>query len=296
MNFRKFILFSFLLTTQQFVLSQGASIKASVEKNKILLGEPVQMVIEAAYPAKKGINFSMPDSIDHFEILEEPAVDSINENGITTLKGKYQITSFDSGHWVIPPFNLSNGMKSESIPIDVIFSDFDPKQDYHDIKDIIEIIPPKKKTPWWWYAAGAGILVITVCVIYYLKKKKPVAEIKLPVTINAYEEAMKSLERLKSQQPASKQYYAELSDIFRLYIFRKKGILSLQKTTDDLLVQLKRSDLQKEQYEKLAQSLRLCDFVKFAKFAPSDDDAKNCFQEIKNTILTIEKTGAKIPL
>jgi hypothetical protein len=292
MNFRKLILFSFLLTTQQFVLSQGASIKASVEKNKILLGEPVQMVIEAAYPEKKGINFSMPDSIEHFEMLEEPAVDSINENGITTLKGKYQITSFDSGHWVIPPFNLSNGMKSESTPIDVIFSDFDPNQDYHDIKDILEVIPPKKKTPWWWYAAGAGVLVIIVWVIYYLKKKKPVAEIKAPVTINAYEEAMKSLERLRSKQPESKQYYSSLTDIFRLYIFRKKGILSLQKTTDDLLVQLKNIDLQKEQYEKLAQSLRLCDFVKFAKYNPSAGDDENSYREILNTIKQIEQSGS----
>jgi hypothetical protein len=291
MNCRKFILFSFLLTIQQFVLSQGASIKASVEKNKIVLGEPLQMVIEATYPERKGINFSMPDSIEHFEMLEG-TIDSINENGITTLKGKYQITSFDSGQWVIPSFNLSNGVKSEAIPVDVVFSDFDPNQDYHDIKDIIEVKPPKTKTPWWWYAAGAGVLVIAAWVVYYLKKKKPVAEVKLPVTINAYEEAIKSLKRLRSQQPASKQYYAELTDIFRLYIFRKKGILSLQKTTDDLLAQLKNIGLAKEQYEKLAQSLRLCDFVKFAKYNPGIEENDIVYTNILNSIKIIEQSGS----
>ena len=55
------------------------------------------------------------------------------------------------------------------------------------------------------------------------------------------------------------------------------------------MIQLKSLNLSKEQFDKLSQSLRQSDFVKFAKYIPSADDDRNCFEEIKNAIVTIEK-------
>jgi hypothetical protein len=59
---------------------------------------------------------------------------------------------------------------------------------------------------------------------------------------------------------------------------------------------LKSLNLHKEQFGKLSQSLRLSDFVKFAKYIPSNDDDRNAFSEIRNAIVTIEKTESKAPL
>ncbi|MBL7745490.1 MAG: hypothetical protein JNN00_18615 [Chitinophagaceae bacterium] len=86
-----------------------------------------------------------------------------------------------------------------------------------------------------------------------------------------------------------KEYYSKLVDIFRLYVEKKKGIHSLQKTTDDLVVQLKTIPVTRDLFEKLSQSLRLADFVKFAKYIPSDDDNRNTFETIKRTISEIEQ-------
>jgi LPXTG-motif cell wall-anchored protein len=275
--------------------AQDAAVKAEVEKNKILLGEPLYMVVEASFPAGKGISLSLPDTIDHFEFLAEPAIDSSVNDGVATIKGKYKMTSFDSGQWVIPSFVLSNGIRSDSIPVDVVFSDFDPAQDYHDIKDIIEVNPPKKKQ-WWWYVAG-GIVLVAALLLYLLRKRKTLpAEIKPAAAINPYEEALHQLEELKNSGMGSKQFHTKLVDIFRLYIFRKKGILSLQKTTDDLALQLKSLNLPKEQFDKLSQSLRLIDFVKFAKYEPLQDDSKRSFDDILNTIKIIEQSETKSPL
>ena len=60
------------------------------------------------------------------------------------------------------------------------------------------------------------------------------------------------------------------------------------------MLQLKDLDLTKDQFDKLAQALRLSDFVKFAKFVPSPEDDKNAFEEIKKTITIIEKTETKV--
>ena len=105
---------------------------------------------------------------------------------------------------------------------------------------------------------------------------------------------MQQLTDLQKENLDTKTYYAELTNIFRLYIFRKKGILSLQKTTDDLMLQVKDVINDKDQFDKLSQTLRLSDFVKFAKYIPEDSDREDSFQNIKNTITNIEKSETRV--
>ncbi len=289
MNFHRLI-FSFLfLFTVQLINAQGrATIKSTVDKSMILIGEPLQLTIEAKLPPGSVIPFIHIDSIEHFEILNKPVIDSITSNGGTTFKGIYKISSFDSGHWVIPSFMLSPSVKTDIIPVDVVFSEFDPNQDYHDIKDIIEVAPAKKK-PWWWLVAG-GFLLLAAVAAYLLRKKTPAAFRAPEVMIDPYEEAMKQLEQLQRDKTEAKKYHSKLTDIFRLYVFRKKGILSLQKTTADLILQLRDLNFAREKFDKLSEALRLSDFVKFAKYVPTQEDDKKVFDEIYNSIMTIEKS------
>lgn len=279
---------------QSIFAQNGSAIKTYVDKNKILIGEPVQLKIEVYLSSRAVEKFAMIDSIEHFEFLESPTFDSTHSNGGITIKAFYKLTSFDSGHWIIPSFFISKDVKSDPIPIDVVFSDFDRNQPYHDIKDILEIKSAKNKFEWWWYAAG-GVL-FSLLILYLRRRKRILPGLPHVINISPYEEAITKLIQLERDKPGTKQFHSALTDIFRLYIFRKKGILSLQKTTDDLVIQLKNLDLSKEQFEKLSQSLRLGDFVKFAKYLPSEDDNRNCFEEIKKAIVTIEKSEVKAPL
>jgi len=45
----------------------------------------------------------------------------------------------------------------------------------------------------------------------------------------------------------------------------------------------------KEQFDQMSQSLRLSDFVKFAKYIPSEGDDKNAFGAISGSIQQIEQ-------
>jgi hypothetical protein len=163
--------------------------------------------------------------------------------------------------------------------------------DYHDIKTIIEVAPPKKKH-WWWWVVGAAIVLGTV--IYYLStRKKPEKKILPVVTVNPYEEAMRQLQNLSQSKLDPKTWHSELTGIFRKYIFRRKGIFSLQKTTNDLVIQLRQLAMEKEDLEKLSQSLRLSDFVKFAKYVPSEEDNNNALIVIRQTIIQIERIETK---
>ena len=290
--FRIIFIAGFLFISQKDHAQQRSTLKASVDKNKILIGEPFQLTLEGTLVAGAVNKFSGIDSIPHFEFLEKPLLDSSRSGGSFTIRAVYKLTSFDSGHWVIPSFVLSPGIRSDTIPIDVRFSEFDPNQDYHDIKDIIDVKPAQKKQ-WWWWAVGGGLVLLLL--FYYLsRKKKPVPVVKTQAVTDPYAEAMGELEKLQKTKSGPKEFHTALTGIFRVYIFRRKGILSLQKTTDDLVLQLKSLELDKEQFDKLSQSLRLSDFVKFAKYVPSDADNRDAFEAIRNTIMAIEKSETKV--
>jgi hypothetical protein len=267
----------------------GITVRVTTDKNRILIGEPLQLTLEINYATGSVINLPAIDSVAHFEVLGKPLIDTSAGNAISSLKAIYSITSFDSGQWVIPSFNIAVGIHTDSIPVDVVFAAFNPQQPYHDITDVLDVPEKKKQEPWWWYAAGAVLLAL---VLYYVfRKQKPA--IKPPLIpqqpVNAFEEAMRQLGLLAKQQITAREYYSALTDIFRLYIFRRKGILSLQKTTDDLVVQLKSLGLDKERFDKLSQALRMSDFVKFAKYIPAPADNDNCFEEIKQSVMAIEQ-------
>jgi hypothetical protein len=274
------------------VAEAQTTVKATVDKNKILIGEHIRLTLQADIPENELIRFFAIDTLPHFEIIDRQKTDTSNTSKGTFLKQNIIITSFDSGHWVIPALTLGGKIITDSIPVDVSFSDFDPAKDYHDIKDIIEVKPKKEQKDWWlWYATGGGSLLLILLLVYLLRRKrKPVIAAPVP-EINPYEEAMKQLEKIQTEKLEQKQYYSKLVDIFRLYVFRKKGIHSLQKTTDDLVVQLKSISISKELFEKLSQGLRLTDFVKFAKYIPGAEDDRNIYDTIKKTITEIEQAS-----
>ena len=254
-----------------------------------MIGEQTRLTLKAEFPPQVPMSFFTIDTIPHFEILERKKIDTLDDREGIKLSQSLTLTSFDSGHWVIPSFELpaDKPMYTDSLAVDVRFSPFDPNQDYHDIKDVIDVqVKEKKEETWYWYAAASAVLVAVIIYLLVRKKKNPIAKIPF---VDPYKEAKQELEKLGKENLTSKMFYTRLVDIFRLYISKRKGIASLQKTTDDLVVQLRSLKLPTEEFNRLAQSLRLSDFVKFAKFEPAASDKNDSFKTIKEFIDDIEK-------
>jgi len=275
---------------------EKTTVRASVDKNSILIGEHINLVLEADIPENDPIGFFAVDSITHFEFLQKGKIDTTNTNKGTILKQLFRITSFDSGQWVIPSYHMpqSEDLKTDSIIINVGYMPMDTTKDYNDIKEIIDV-NAKKKMDWTWYYVGGGVLLVLL-LIYLLtrkKKKKPAQATEAQKIIDPYTEAIQQLEILQKEnllaKDETKLYYSRLTDIFRVYVEKRKNIHSLQQTTDDLVYQLKSIHLDKEQYDQLAGALRLVDFVKFAKYIPTDADHANVYATIKKTIEQIER-------
>lgn len=268
---------------------EKTTVRASIDRSQILIGEPIKLMLEADIPEQDPIRFFQIDSIPHFEFLNIQPIDTTNTGRGTVLSQVLHITSFDSGHWVIPSFTLREDIATDTLPVDVGFSPFNPDQPYHDVKEIIEVKAKdeEKEKSWWYYVIGAALALLLLFLLLRKKKKPVVQAAEAPP--DPYKIALEQLQNLKIEKPDAKQYYSRLVDIFRVYVSEKKGIHSLQATSDDLVTQLKELGMDRNQYDQLAQTLRQTDFVKFAKYVPSDDDDKNAFETIYRSIQQIEQ-------
>lgn len=269
--------------------SQVPALNATADKQKIVIGEPFRLTLTAVVPAGKPIAWFAVDTLPHFEIQDRSKVDSLLKGELLQLSQTLKITSWDSGQWQIPSFSLPDvKKKTPPIPITVTFSSFDPTQDYHDIKDILEV-PRPARTTWYWFLIGALLLALLFLLLFPGKKdKKALAFVP---DAGAYKTALAQLSALE-KEAASKEagrFYTELVGIFRTYLKQRKGIESFQKTTDDLCIQLKNVDLPTENFGPLVQTLRMSDLVKFAKFVPAGEENRESIRIIKNAITVIEE-------
>ena len=284
---KKLLLFILSLSlVASAALAQKANFFVSADKQKIIIGEPFIITLQAAFPKGKKIAWTTVDTIPHFEILSRSVIDSLANGKEVLVKQTLTATSWDSGRWqlmVPPPAGYKNA--SKVVMMDVGYSSFDPTQDYHDVKDILEGKKPSRVT-WYWYLIGAALL-LALFALFFPKRK---GEKQKPEPKgDPYKEAMAKLALLKSEEGGDvKAFYTELVNIFRAYVQQRKDIHSFQKTTDDLSVQLKKVALPSEEYNDLVQVLRLSDFVKFAKYTPSVAENEASLSQIKKSIIAIE--------
>jgi hypothetical protein len=297
MSLKTFLLACFVFTGVQIQAQPQPTVVAS--KVDILIGEQFKLTLSARF-ASNGFNaygFAIPDSIDHFEVIEKGPLDSSLIDGIKSLTQTLTLTSFDSGVWAIPPISLltrSPSGKSDSILIKVGY-DPTPIESIHDIKDIVDTAV---NATWiYWFV---GILTLLAMVgfivsLYFTRlrnDKKEVEEI-LAVDTPPLQEALEALQKLASinirQKEEAKQVHSELSQVFKRYLLRAHQINTLKNTSDEILVKLKDALIAQSQLAALAEVLRLNDAVKFAGYFPVGEETQKAIQQTEQLIQLLHK-------
>lgn len=282
-----------LLTIHSFLNAQ-VYVKASVDKNQVVIGEPITLTLEAYIPLGQQVIWFPLDTIHHFEFLNKPAPDTVESIEGKKITQVLTLTSFDSGQWEIPQLELKvlkQSYYTDTLLIDIGFIPFDRDADYRDIKDIIEVSNPDTKyIPW---VIGALVLISVALAAYFLRKRRLVAEVtkkEIP-RLSPYEEAMQSLSDLRKkgmpQNGQVKWYYTELNDILRVFVFRKLSFASMERTNEELILQLRQLNLSRDSFSQLAQALRMSDYVKFAKYQPGSEDNERNYEIIQSAIQTL---------
>lgn len=284
----RILLVLFCFISASAFAQQATTIKATVDKNKILIGEQFSLTIETTIPENEPIRFIGIDSIPHFEFIGESRNDTLNKGGSTIIRRKLMVTSFDSGQWIIPPYIIADGVESDSITIDVSFSEFNSNQPYHDIKDVEDVPAEREQNMTWWIIAGIALLFVIIMVYALTRKKKAPATVTAVPALTAYQVAMQALQALQTNKPDSKTFHTTLSDVLRDYLDSRLALHTNQQTTNQLLHSISAYLLPEATYNNVKQALLLGDFVKFAKFTPQTAEDDFSLEAITASIQHIE--------
>lgn len=302
------VVISFCRFCAQNSFAQSPMVKTSVDKNNILIGQQLNLRVETSMPDNtyRLTWFSIPDSLDHFQIIAKNKIDSTSSNGNLNFSQVITLTSFDSGRRVIPPLMLTAStlesdstfnVFTDSILVNVSYSPMDSIQPFHDIKTIIEV---KKEWPWWiWALLGLAIFLLILWIIFLIKflKRKKTTNSLFTSKLSPYDEAMQSLSELEKEQLIQnnkvKEYHVALTEIFKRYLSRKSNTNQMYLTSDEILFELNGFNLPKEQITDFANCLRMGNAAKFAQYIPPVYENEKCFSQIKEMIISVNNLTNK---
>jgi hypothetical protein len=288
---RKWFFFLTVLIITVNSTAQTPVFEVTANKDSILIGEPIMVQLSITAPESFVNNYqwvSLPDTINHFEVVSRGDVERKINSGNITLTQTIQLTSFDSGRWALPTvtqkgISLQNNklIYVNTVPVSAL-------EDYRDIHDIAEIKQPFNYRPWLIGAAAALLLGVLFWFIARVAKKQTRAgPAAIPLT-DAVKEALQEIEKLQySKWPEAgefKKFHHRLDEVFRRFLHRRYQTPAEYATNEEVLVQLKQTGIAGGYNTEIAQALRLNNYVKFAGYQPGAEQSYQCLQTIKKTI------------
>lgn len=300
--YHSLLLFSLVLAAVQQAGAQA--VQTVINTNDILIGEQIRFEIKVNLAnSSYNIDIDIPDSVPHFEIIDQNKYDTTDAAGVYTLRQSIVFTSFDSGVWKIPSFPVSISFPnkatqkflSDSFLVRVGYSPADSTGQLRDIKPVMEVFVIDRQ--WMYIAAGILLALLLAYFIYrYFKTRKKKEPALFNTSQSAYDEAIKALQKMQKAPPTDatslKMYYVALSDVFKKYYSRKANRNLMSITTGDLLMQLQTQVKDAQVISGAAEALRCGDAVKFAKYNPPASQTEQSVQQIKTAIEHLEKKSS----
>jgi len=204
-----------------------------------------------------------------------------------------RIAAYEPGEFEIPSVELTyfgqdgavKSVRTQALPLAItslLANEPEPK-----LKDNAESVPVVERNYLFLYVVG-GVLaaglgaVLALLVRRYLRRRRPPAP--PPPPRPAHEVAMEKLDRLGALLAEGgdlRPFYFQLSEAIREYLGGRFGFDSLEMTTEELMAAMRR--VPREESHAVLDSeiegwLSACDLVKFAKVAPSVEQARGSLE------------------
>lgn len=272
------------------------TVKARLDSAVLLMGNVTTLHIEVVQD-KGGMGYFPADRLDTLmaavEVAGRPKCDTMDlGNNRIQINKSLIIQSFDSGMYMLPPVAYITGadtLKSNGVTLKVVPVKVNQQGGVQDFKPVEQV--PFKLFDWvpdfisdyWWIYLLVFLLVACSLAAYFVWFRKGINPLK-PVKkrLPPYDEAMQGLAELKQRQlwqnGEEKEYYTVLTDILRVYIFRRFKVNAVEMTSSQIVDTLKKNEETKAVNEQLSEILAMADFVKFANVKPIADDNDMAYQ------------------
>lgn len=284
-------------------------VTAKVDSGNLLMGKMgvlnLQVVVDRGQQfelpllATQDRNGLIPFVGDSIELRAAIARDTVPLGGTKIqVNCKIPMQAFMPGKYLLPPLSVvagSDTTASNRVAINVtgpdvkatdsISPDFGPVEPYYNkrYQKTTDKIPDFLY--YWWWAILAALAAIGLLLWWLLKREgKELPWRKPKPEPSPFDQAMERLRVLRArnlcEQGQEKEYYSELTDILRLYLWRRFGINALEMTTQQIRKAVKNSRDAKIGKQYIEEVLGMADFVKFAKFKPLPDDNIKAFEDV----------------
>lgn len=299
------LIIAILILLNFYSIAQIDSVSGTytLSTQRILIGEQLKLNLMISVPKGFQVDWnSIKDSLsEEVEILNESKTDTLpsDKQSFIKLSKQLLITVFDSGNYFTKPVYLKYSSPSEKLfftvsgdSLIVNYPNVDVAKDFKDIK-IIEDEPFSFKEYLIYIQILAGIiLLLTASYIIHkrIKQKKsfiPIFQAKpKPAHVIALN-ALKILENKKLWQNGEyKNYYSELTDIFRSYLENRYSLSAMESLSSEIISDLLTLPLDETLVNKIRIVLEISDNVKFAKADALADENLQSFNSIVEFIET----------
>lgn len=291
----KHVFISIFILISTLLHAQAPRVSAQLDSMTILMGGQVGLNINIAFPENSNVTLvPLQDTLTaEVEVVEALKPDTTKSNGIVEVMQRYLLTSFDSGLHYVDPIIVGiteNGdtIKTEAFALNVINPfqqlDIDEQSGVARITDIKDALDApfllSELLHYWPWAVGLVVLAALVVLGIYLYRKYRNKQLgivpskpKEPCDVVALRELEHIREEKLCQRNMFKEYYSGITDALRRYVAERFQVSALESTTDEIISELESiSTLDFNSRNKLADVLRLADFVKFAKMEPLPDE------------------------
>ncbi|MBK8926175.1 MAG: hypothetical protein IPM74_09750 [Crocinitomicaceae bacterium] len=301
---KRFLTIAFFLPL--FGIAQKAEM--SIDTNHIRIGEQtvLRILFASPNPAEDAlIGWPQYDEYltNEIEIIDktvdyESLIDSVNK--IYRREQQLTISAFEPGRFTIPEQEITwNDSKIKTNPLELLVEtvEVDTSKGIVDIKPIYgveysfsEMAKDWLKTYWYIFAGIAFIAAIFFLFRWMKSRKKDEPEPekpKVPAHITALSVLHDLLNNEKWRDENKKEYYSLLTDTVRKYLEERFDIFAMEKTTREILADLRNADMDDNDKVNLKKILSQADMVKFAKFKPMDEDG---YLSLQQSIDFVERT------
>ncbi len=286
-----------------FWITAQPKVTVRLDKNKIEIGDQLEMRIKVTHPADMKVFLPEATAIGAaFEVLQySDSQKALSKKQVVTERN-LTITTFDSGTCVVERLPIAYQKKgivdttfSEKLQIQVTSPVIDTSEFIAPIRDIFQERLSFEEDVLPFILVILALLFLSGILFFVIKKQKNKVveheiESQAPL-LPPHVFALLQLDALERgtflEKGDFKNYYTELSHILREYIEKRYGILALELVTSEILAELAFFELPDDAIDALRNVLQTADLVKYAKVMPSDFENQNV---LAATRLFIERT------
>jgi hypothetical protein len=265
--------------------AQEVSATSRLDSSSILIGDWLALHIEVDHPSTVTITMpALPDTFGGIDVVrrDKPAVATANGDRVKE-SATFIITAFDSGMHIVPPLEVfytlpgdtsRHSARTAPAVFNVVGIAVDTSAEIKDIKPplgvsltLADLLP---------YIIALLLIGGITWLVIYIRRRRRMGVPLIPEAPPqpAHEVALEALRALESekvwQRGLLKDFYSQLTDILRVYLERRFGILAMEMTSEEILSSAAISSLSRDVRDPLRTLLTSADLVKFAKHRPAD--------------------------